>query len=133
MQEILSSTVREHYENLDEANLDVQILAFSHAVPAWRHRYGTLDLRYAFTPGQSRYSRPSLIIVVSLSLTDRPCSIGLCLHHRCCKRYFFAEPILSLWADKSVDVLAVIALETCVLMPEKAALGRTVQDQNLLL
>jgi hypothetical protein len=36
---------------------------------------------------------------------------------------------LSLWADKSVDVLAVIALETCVLMPEKAALGRTVQTK----
>jgi hypothetical protein len=48
------------FENPDEANLDVQILAFSHAVPAWRHRYGTLDLRSAFTPGQSRYSRPSL-------------------------------------------------------------------------
>jgi hypothetical protein len=60
VQEILSSTAREHYENPDEANLDVQILAFSPAVPAWRHRYGTLDLRSAFNPGQSRYSRPSL-------------------------------------------------------------------------
>jgi hypothetical protein len=35
----------------------------------------------------------------------------------------------SLRADKPVDVVAVIALEICVLTPEKAALGRTAQAQ----
>jgi hypothetical protein len=40
---------------------------------------------------------------------------------------------LALWGDKPVDVVAVIALQICVLTPEKAALGRPYKPKSIAL